>query len=407
MDTDSLPSAPVLAASLLLYFCLSLLHSPDRSAGAQSLQTRPSRWTVSAVPWAKCACVIAATLSALALVHSTGAVRWWQASLVALGLLAFLAALDRVAGSALDRRAAWPSVLRRTAGAAGRRAAGTDPREGGGTSTAGPDGGEGDQAEDAFPERAQPEITPAELVSLDRRDREMLRSILRLDVTTSREIMTPRLDMVAVDSDASLAQVCELMVQGGHSRLPVYEETMDRILGIVHARDVMAALVDEHSDGRLQTLIRPAFVIPETKRLDDLLDELQDKGLQMAIVVDEYGGTEGLVTLEDVLEEIVGEIEDEFSRTREALVVRLPDGGALVDAGISRETVEELFGTRIESSDVDTVGGFVYHRLGKMPQVGDVVVTDHLSIEVVSILGRRLRRLRIGRVDANGSEEDN
>ncbi len=365
----------------------------------------------SAVPWLKCASVIAATLSALALVHSTGAVRWWQASLMALGLLAFLAVLDRLSGSALERRAAWPSVLRTAVGVAGRRttgraAAGPEGREGGGASIAGLNGGEGNHAEEVFPERAQPEITPAELVSLDQRDLEMLRSILRLDVTTSREIMTPRLDMIAVNRDASLAQVCELMVQGGHSRLPVYEDTMDHILGIVHARDVMAALVDERSDHSLQALIRLAFVIPETKRLDDLLEEFQDKGLQMAIVVDEYGGTEGLVTLEDVLEEVVGEIEDEFSRTREASVVRLPDGGALVDAGISRESVEELFGTRIESSDVDTVGGFVYHRLGKMPQVGDVVVTDHLSIEVVSILGRRLRRLRIGRVDANGPEDD-
>ena len=125
----------------------------------------------------------------------------------------------------------------------------------------------------------------------------------------------------------------------------------------------------------------------------------------MAIVVDEYGGTDGLVTMEDVLEEIVGEIEDEFSRTRESLVVRLPDGAALVDAGITTENVEQMFGARIDATDVDTVGGFVYQSLGKSPQVGDVVVTDHLRIEVISILGRRLRKLRIDRIDANGSED--
>ena len=116
------------------------------------------------------------------------------------------------------------------------------------------------------------------------------------------------------------------------------------------------------------------------------------------------GGTEGLVTMEDVLEEIVGEIEDEFSRTRDAQVVRLPDGAVLVDAGLTTENVEELFGTRIDNTDVDTVGGYVYHSLGKIPQLGDVVVTDHLHIEVVSILGRRLRKLRIQLIESNGSD---
>ena len=124
----------------------------------------------------------------------------------------------------------------------------------------------------------------------------------------------------------------------------------------------------------------------------------------MAIVVDEYGGTEGIVTMEDVLEEIVGEIEDEFSRSRESLVVQLSDGAVLVDAGVPTDTVEEMFNTRIDSTEVDTVGGYVYHSLGKIPQVGDVVVTDHLRIEVVSILGRRLRRLRIKRIDDDGSD---
>ena len=115
------------------------------------------------------------------------------------------------------------------------------------------------------------------------------------------------------------------------------------------------------------------------------------------------GETEGLVTIEDLLEEIVGEIEDEFSRTKESQLVRLPDGGALVDAGVSTEDIEELFATTINSADVDTVGGFVYQALGKIPSPGDVVSTDHLRIEVVSILGRRLRKLHIQRTDANTS----
>jgi CBS domain containing-hemolysin-like protein len=121
----------------------------------------------------------------------------------------------------------------------------------------------------------------------------------------------------------------------------------------------------------------------------------------MAIVVDEYGGIEGLLTIEDLLEEIVGEIEDEFSRTTEREVVHLPDGAVLVDARLNTEDVEELFGTRIPDQDVDTVGGYVYRTLGKIPQTGDVVAADDLRIEVVSVLGRRLRKLRIDRIPNN------
>ena len=207
----------------------------------------------------------------------------------------------------------------------------------------------------------------------------------------------PRLDMKAVEVDSSLVRVSEIMVQGGHSRLPVYQETIDSILGIVHSREVMATLAHLEPEVSLRNLVRPVFIIPETKRLDDLLEELQDKGVQMAIVVDEYGGTEGLVTMEDLLEEIVGEIEDEFSRSREAQVEQLSDGAVLVDAGVTTQDVEELFSTRIDNTDVDTMGGYVYRTLGRIPQAGDVVVTDHLRIEVVSILGRRLRKLRINR----------
>jgi len=258
------------------------------------------------------------------------------------------------------------------------------------------------QREDS-PDFEHPVITEAELVSLDQRDREMLRSILRLDVTTAREIMMPRLDMIAIESDSSLLEVAEKMIQGGHSRIPVYEESIDHIVGIVHYREILQALSQPTPDQNLKELLNPAFFIPETKRLDDLLEELQDKGIQMAIVVDEYGGTEGLVTMEDLLEEIVGEIEDEFSRTRESVLVHLPDGGVLVDAGIPTGDIEELFSTTIDSSEVDTVGGYVYLTLGKIPEPGNVVDTDDLRIEVVSIMGRRLRKLRIHRKEADSS----
>ena len=402
LDTDSLPSAPVFAAFLFLFAYLSLAHHAGALSDTSPLLSKRTRWTQSIIAWLKHACVIAAALSGLALVHSTDTFGWWPASFLALGLLVFLVAVDRTAGWAVVRQSrstdgwskalGWlvPGALDRTPSAVGNGEGGDN----GGINLPG----------DAFPDRVEPAITAADLVSLDQRDREMLRSILRLDVTTAREIMVPRLDMLTVEEDANLAHVSELMVQGGHNRLPVYEDTIDNILGIIHSRDVMAAMANQDPQSSLRELVRPAFIIPETKRIDDLLEELQYKGVQMAVVVDEYGGTEGLVTMEDVLEEIVGEIEDEFSRTRDAQVVRLPDGAVLVDAGLTTENVEELFGTRIDNTDVDTVGGYVYHSLGKIPQLGDVVVTDHLHIEVVSILGRRLRKLRIQLIESNGSD---
>ena len=399
MDTATLPSATIFVACLLLFSYLSLAHHSSVFVNPVTERQTP-QWVISSLAWLRYACVIAGTLSGLALVHSTGTVSWWPAAFLALGLLIFLAAIDRLAGAAASRLPKWVVPWQRALLQAASKIPATGSN---GTSRVNGEG-EGDLLGETLPERPQPAITVAELVSMDHRDREMLRSILRLDVTTAREIMVPRLDMVAVEADSTLAQVSEKMVQGGHSRLPVYEETMDRILGVIHARDVLASLAGKNSEESLRDLVRTAFIIPETKRLDDLLEELQDKGVQMAIVVDEYGGTEGIVTMEDVLEEIVGEIEDEFSRSRESLVVQLPDGEVLVDAGVPTDSVENIFNTQIDSTEVDTVGGFVYHSLGKIPQVGDVVVTDHLRIEVVSILGRRLRRLRIKRIDDDGSD---
>ena len=219
--------------------------------------------------------------------------------------------------------------------------------------------------------------------------------------------MVPRLDMAAVEADAPLSIVAETLVTRGQSRLPVYEDTVDKILGIIHARDVLASLAastDSNSEDTLRTLLRDAFIIPETKRVDDLLEELQERQTQIAIVVDEYGGTEGLVTMEDVLEEIVGEIEDEFSRSRDAQVIHQPGGKVLVDAGVTTEMVEELLGVAIDTTEVDTVGGYVYHSLGVIPQDVVIVENDELHIEVVSMLGRRLRKLRIHRTDQGIAE---
>jgi len=397
LDTDSLSSAPVFLAFLLLFAYLSLVeHSGSAGATLARNGWRTTR-SGSLLHWSKYACVIAVALSGLALAHSINSMGWWPVSFLSLGLLIALAGIDRGLGYAASRHPAWAAGWSRPAARifAARPRATHHLADNNGPAGNGSDEGPGEWR----PDPEEPAITEAELTSLDQRDREMLRSILRLDVTTAREIMVPRLDMIAVEVSSTLVEVAEMMVQGGHSRLPVYDETIDHILGIVHSREILASLAHPDAPESLRDLIRPAFIIPETKRLDGLLEELKDKGIQMAIIVDEYGGTEGLVTMEDLLEEIVGEIEDEFSSTREAEVVHLPDGGVLVDAGVATEDVEELFTTRINSTDVDTVGGYVYLTLGKIPQAGDVVFTDHLRIEVVSILGRRIRKLRISRIE--------
>ena len=399
MDTYYLPPTIVFIAFVLLFSYLSLLRS-GVSASPAGRDEKSSAISEPLLFWLKAACFFAVVLSGLALIQSAATTEWWPISLMSLGLLAGLFLIDRGA-SFLTKRypklsRPWTRIVASNGQELGRAVFAANGRAGNGT---------GHQANgNPGADLEEPAITEEELTSLDDRDREMLRSIIRLDATTVREVMVPRLDMDVVEAESPLEVVAETMVSRGHSRLPVYEETIDKILGIIHARDVMAALAWPKPKNSLRNLVRPAFLIPETKRVDDLLEELQERHTQIAIVVDEYGGTEGLVTMEDLLEEIVGEIEDEFSRGRDAQVMHQPDGTVLVDAGVTTEHVEEIFGASIDSTEVDTVGGYVYHILGRIPQAGDIVETDRLHIEVVSMLGRRLRKLRIHRIDEGAAE---
>ena len=392
MDTDYLPQTVVFIAFLLLFSYLSLLR-PGGSTGPTGGDENSSALSEPLIFWLKASCFFAVVLSGLALVQSVATSGWWPIAFMAIGLLAGLFLIDRAANSLINRYPGlsrpWIRVVSINGRGVGRPVLGVNGQASNGNQPKGL----------SAAELEEPAITEEELTSLDDRDREMLRSIIRLDATTVREVMVPRLDMAVVEADSPLKEVAETMVSRGHSRLPVYEETIDRILGIIHARDVMASLAMSDPKDSLRNLVRPAFIIPETKRVDDLLEELQERRTQIAIVVDEYGGTEGLVTMEDLLEEIVGEIEDEFSRSRDAQVMHQPDGTVLVDAGVTTEHVAEIFGTSIDGTEVDTVGGYVYHSLGRIPQTGDIVETGHLHIEVVSMLGRRLRKLRIHRID--------
>jgi putative hemolysin len=252
---------------------------------------------------------------------------------------------------------------------------------------------------------AEPEDETAEILRLaeietdgepiEPEEREMIRSIIEMEDTTVREIMAPRIDIAALDETDTIDQAVTLIVERGFSRIPVYHETIDNITGIIYAKDLLRCLAEARRPP-LKEIARPPYFIPESKRVDELLTELRQSKVHIAIVVDEYGGTAGLVTIEDLLEEIVGEIQDEYDR-EEAPIERINEREAVLDARVGMYALSELFGfePEEEEQDYDSVGGFVYHRLGKVPVAGDEVRVDGLTLRVLSVLGRRIKKIRV------------
>ena len=228
---------------------------------------------------------------------------------------------------------------------------------------------------------------------LERHEREMIRAILHLDETPVREIMAPRVDVVSVDVATGIDRAATRMLDSGHSRLPVYEDTQDNVIGILYSRDLLAAF-NSGGTQSLRDLLRPVFFVPESKRVAELLREFQERHVHMAIVVDEYGSVAGIVTIEDLLEEIVGEIEDEFD-THQPNLLWMQDGEALVEARMPVDDFNEMFKTSVVPEGFDTVGGFLFSRLGRIPTVGDKVEVGGLEVLVTATSGRRVRRVRV------------
>ncbi len=222
----------------------------------------------------------------------------------------------------------------------------------------------------------------------------MIRRIAHMVDRSVREIMVPRIDMVTADADCTLEDVLQLVLERGYSRIPLYQETVDEIVGVVYAKDLLKFMADGERPASLREIARPPYFIPEGKHIDELLAELREHRVHMAIVVDEYGGTAGLATIEDVLEEIVGEIQDEYDR-EEAVIQQVTDTEAIVDARLGLDELNELFALSIEGEDFDTVGGFVYHELGRMPAPGDEVSANGFTMRVLSVLGRRIKKVRV------------
>lgn len=232
---------------------------------------------------------------------------------------------------------------------------------------------------------------------LEPEEGEWVWSIVGFGDTLVRSVMTPRVDMVVAPIDASLDALAERFIESGHSRIPIYEESIDRIVGILHIRDLLRALRSPEPPP-VAELVKPPFFIPETKPLGELLKELQARFQQLAIVVDEYGGTAGMVTVEDLLEEIVGEIMDEH----EALAAELeplPDGAYRVDGRAHLELLEDLFEVKFDDDqDVETVAGLIYRELGRVPQPGDAVELQGLRLTVEEVTDRRIQSVRVERI---------
>ena len=225
-------------------------------------------------------------------------------------------------------------------------------------------------------------------------ERKMIRGIFGLEDTTVREIMTPRIDIFAVDTESPTAEAVNLIIDRGLSRVPLYEKNADTIVGIIYAKDLFRYLADGSMPAALRDLARTPFWVPESKRVDELLTEMRRRRTHMAIVVDEYGGTAGLVTIEDLLEEIVGEIEDEYDRV-EQQIVQLSDSEILFDGRVGIDELNDLFHTSIKGDEFDTVGGCVFHLLGHMPSVGDEAEVGGLRLQVLSVDGHRVGRIRV------------
>jgi len=224
--------------------------------------------------------------------------------------------------------------------------------------------------------------------------RELLQSIVDFTETVVREVMTPRPDIVAIPADASLTDLRTLFREEQYSRIPVYRKDLDNIIGIVFVKDLVA--LPPGTEPPLTTLMRSAYMVPESKRVSELLKEMQRRQAQMAIVVDEYGGTAGLVTVEDLLEEIVGEIRDEYDVEAET-VTGEGDGVFVFSGKVSVDDVRERLGVEIEREGFETLGGYLLSHLGRMPYVGETFEVDDLAVEVLEVERRRITKVRARR----------
>jgi putative hemolysin len=232
---------------------------------------------------------------------------------------------------------------------------------------------------------------------LEREERQMIYSIFQFGDTLAREIMVPRMDILAFEVTTSLTQTAKAFTKSGHSRVPVYENDIDNIIGLLYAKDLLHVMQNGRKRASIRELLRPAYFVPDTKKADALLTEMQAQRIHMAIVVDEYGGVAGLVTLEDIIEEIIGEIQDEYDLSEEEPVQQ--DGEDYLFLGrIDLDDFNEVMGSQVPKGESDTLAGFLYDHFGRVPHDGESIQTDGLLLTIEQVIGRRIRRVRAHRL---------
>jgi putative hemolysin len=244
---------------------------------------------------------------------------------------------------------------------------------------------------------------------LEQGERRMIVSIFKLGDTLAREIMVPRIDLLALDVDTPLADAVDALLESGYSRVPVFRETVDNILGLLYTKDLLRIWREGNQIASLKDLLRRAYFVPEAKKVDELLAEMQAQRIHMAIVVDEYGGVAGLVTLEDIVEEIVGEIHDEYDKAEENLYQQVDVGEFVFLGRVDLDDFNEIMESTLPRDEADTLAGFMYSRIGRVPVGGENVQVEDLELTVEQVSGRRIRKVRAQRIppaSQNGEKEN-
>ena len=226
----------------------------------------------------------------------------------------------------------------------------------------------------------------------------MIYSIFHFSETMTKEIMVPRMDVLALDVNTTIREARQEFINAGHSRVPVYDDTVDNVIGLLYAKDLLAVVDGDDTIANQRSLIRPAYFVPEAKKVDELLTEMQSRGVHMALVVDEYGGVAGVVTLEDIVEEIVGEIRDEYDQGEVQLYEELPEGGYLIQGRATIDEFNEITGLNLSDEYADTLGGYIYGQLGRVPQPGEMVRNDNFDFTVEEVVARRILKVKVQKV---------
>jgi CBS domain containing-hemolysin-like protein len=260
-------------------------------------------------------------------------------------------------------------------------------------------------------------VTETELISmvevgqeeglLEQEEQKMIVSIFRLGDTLAREIMVPRIDILAFEADTPIDQALDALKQFGHSRVPVYKDTVDNVQGLLYAKDLLGIWREGKQNVSLIEHLRPAYFVPEAKKVDELLAELQAERVHMAIVVDEYGGVAGIVTLEDIVEEIVGEIRDEYDQAEEMLYQAINDNEYLFQGRIDLDDFNDIMGTSLPNSEADTLSGLIYSRIGRVPTNGDKFQIEGLQLTVEKVSGQRIRKVRAQKLSSESENGNN